>query len=402
MKTAAPTRQTTSPAVEVRALTKTFGTNTVVNDLTLSVMPGEIVALLGASGCGKTTTLRCIAGLETPASGEIRIDGRTVWSDRVAVPPERRGVGMIFQSYAIWPHMTVFENIAYGLRVQHMPRSDIVAAVDEALKMVRLDGLGDRYPSALSGGQQQRVALARSVVSRPAVLLLDEPLSNLDAKLRETMRDEVRSIVNRLGITAIHITHDQAEAMAIADRIAIMKDGAIQQFGTARELYQHPVSRFVADFVGDSTFIETRVESVNGDVAVLDCGGSLTLTTGHIAGLKAGDAITVSIRPEAINISPVMEPADAGWVGAVSRAVFEGSSIHYEIASGELELKVRSRVDVEEGSSVTIRIDPRDVVPMDDSRVEGPGGRTWAAKATQVDRPRFESAVPLGDRMTNR
>ena len=257
--------------VEIRDLVKQFSDRPVVNKLSLSVSRGEILALLGSSGCGKTTTLRCIAGLESPTSGEIWIDGVQVAGGGKPTPAERRNIGMVFQSYAIWPHMTVAANVAYGLRLKKLPKARIKEAVAEALSLVMLDGLGDRYPSQLSGGQQQRVALARSIVTQPAVLLLDEPLSNLDAKMREQMRGELREVIKRTGITAIHITHDQAEAMAVADRIGVMHEGTITQIGSAREIYRQPNCRFVAGFVGRANFIPARVTAVGK--------GQLSLTT---------------------------------------------------------------------------------------------------------------------------
>lgn len=354
------------PTVEVKNLVKKFGETTIVNDLSISVEKGEILALLGSSGCGKTTTLRCIAGLEQISGGGVWIDGKLMASAESSLPPERRGIGMIFQSYAIWPHMTVFENVAYGLKVKRMPRSAAKEAVMETLSSVQLADLARRYPSDLSGGQQQRVALARSIVTQPAVLLLDEPLSNLDAKLRETMRDELRDLIKRVGITAIHITHDQVEAMAIADRIAIMKDGVILQEGTGRDLYRRPESRFVADFVGDTTFVDATVEEVDGTRAVLRSRDGLRMLGAAHSGLQPGAAVSISIRPEAIEISPGSEKRSGknAWVGEILSATFLGSNIDYKIGIDGQVLRASGRADVPVGAAVSVHIDPDDVFAM--------------------------------------
>ncbi len=250
--------------IEIRKLFKKFNHVIAVNNVDLQIKKGEILTLLGPSGCGKTTTLRCIAGLEKPDAGDVIIDGKPMFSQGF-VPPAKREIGMVFQNYAVWPHMRVFDNIAYGLRLQRLPSAIIKEKIAEILASVDLAGLGDRYPSQLSGGQQQRVALARALVRNPKVLLLDEPLSNLDAKLREKMRFEIKSLVRRMNITTVYVTHDQAEAMVISDRIAVMEKGNIVQVGSPEEIYKQPISRFVADFIGTTNFIAGEVVEILPD-----------------------------------------------------------------------------------------------------------------------------------------
>src|SRR5438128_10272419 len=246
--------------IEVENLTVHYGTATAVAGVSFQVQPGEQLTLLGPSGCGKTTTLRAIAGLERPSGGAIRIGGAPVYSSaqHVNIPAEKRGLSMVFQSYAIWPHMTVFDNVAYGLRVRRESREAIAEKVERALDMVQMRAFRDRGASQLSGGQQQRVALARAFVFQPSVLLFDEPLSNLDAKLRADMRIELRELQHRLGITSIYVTHDLEEALAMSDRIVVMRDGLIEQTGTPDEIYRLPNSAFVADFVGSANLIRGR------------------------------------------------------------------------------------------------------------------------------------------------
>ena len=232
-----------------------------VNRISLEVKKGEILTLLGPSGCGKTTTLRCIAGLEKPDEGDVIIDGKPMFSQGL-VPPSEREIGMVFQNYAVWPHMKVFDNVAYGLKIQKFPKKVIKEKVRETLESLGLTGLEGRFPGQLSGGQQQRVALARALVGNPKVLLLDEPLSNLDAKLRERMRFEIKSLVRRMGITSVYVTHDQAEAMVISDRVSVMNTGDIVQVGTPEEIYKKPANRFVADFIGTTNFIPGEISEV--------------------------------------------------------------------------------------------------------------------------------------------
>mgnify|MGYP001826419266 CR=1 FL=1 len=244
--------------IEIQNLFKRYKKVVAVNRILLEVEKGEMLTLLGPSGCGKTTTLRGIAGLERPEEGDIVIDGKPRLSNGF-VQPSKRGIGMVFQNYAVWPHMKVFNNIVYGLKLQKLPKKEIKDKAQNVLKLVGLSGLENRYPSQLSGGQQQRVALARALVRNPKVLLLDEPLSNLDAKLREELRFEIKSLVRRMGITSVYVTHDQAEAMVISDRIAVMDSGNVVQLGTAQEIYKKPANKFVADFIGTMNFMPGKI-----------------------------------------------------------------------------------------------------------------------------------------------
>src|SRR3954469_9457307 len=245
--------------LEIDDVTMRFRDVVAVDRVSLVVAEGETVVLLGPSGCGKTTLLRLIAGFNRPAAGAIRIAGRTVASPTVMVPPEKRSLSMVFQSYAVWPHKTVFENLAYGLRLRHLNAATITAKVNDALATVRMDAYGQRYPAELSGGQQQRVAVARALVLEPEILLFDEPLSNLDAKLRRRVREEIRELQQSLRLTVIYVTHDQEEALAVSDQVIVMEAGRIAQQGTPAELYETPGSRFLADFIGDANLVEGEV-----------------------------------------------------------------------------------------------------------------------------------------------
>ena len=329
-------------SLAITNLSKSFGDTRVVSGLNLDVAEGEMLVLVGPSGCGKTTTLRCIAGLESPTEGQIRIGDRKVSAieEGINVPPEAREIGMVFQSYAVWPHMTVFNNVAYPLRAIGVPRGAIRDRVMNALKLVQLEALAERYSSQISGGQQQRVALARSLVAEPKLLLFDEPLSNLDASLRVTMRIEIKELQKRLGFTAVYVTHDQTEAMAIADRIAVMDRGLIRQLGTPRDIYDRPANVFVAGFMGTTNLLEGKVSSAGDGGAVVTTGGAdspgrgLEIQTRHtLAGLAAGGAAHVSIRPEAVTVT-TQRPAgqtENVWMGTVARSTFLGDTIAYRI-----------------------------------------------------------------------
>ena len=300
-----------------------------VNHINLSIADGEMVTLLGPSGCGKTTTLRMISGFEYPTSGSVLIGNRDV----AKIPPNKRGISMVFQSYALFPHMNIWENIAYGLRVEHLPQEEVIRRTNNVIEMMQLTGMEKRFPNQLSGGQQQRVALARAVVIEPSVLLFDEPLSNLDAKLRESMRDELRALQKRLGITSLYVTHDQSEAMAISDRVVIMKDGDIMQLGTPMEIYEQPGSRFVANFIGKANFIEGTFRGMDGTTAVLDVQGrKMRLPApGAMQGVEKDGPCCLSVRPESIQLS-----AESGHLpGRVSRATYYGTKVEYEVMLGE-------------------------------------------------------------------
>jgi iron(III) transport system ATP-binding protein len=289
--------------ITIDKVTKVFDNVTVIQEFNEVIGDKEFVTLLGPSGCGKTTMLRMIAGFEKPTSGEIRIDDRVVSSVKTFVPPEKRGIGMVFQSYAVWPHMTVFDNVAYPLKIAKMPRALIRQKVEAILETVHLAQYASRIPSQLSGGQQQRVALGRALVSEPQVLLLDEPLSNLDAKLRESMRFEIKEIQRNFGITVVYVTHDQTEAMAMSDRIMVIYRGVIQQVASPAEIYRHPANQFVADFVGKVNFLRGEVKE--GRIDLLGLGQSIPYT-----GSCTGKVIA-ALRPENIDILP----AQAGTEG---------------------------------------------------------------------------------------
>jgi iron(III) transport system ATP-binding protein len=297
-----------------------------VNHINLKINSGEMVTLLGPSGCGKTTTLRMISGFEYPTSGEVLIGDRDV----AKVPPNKRGISMVFQSYALFPHMNIWENIAYGLRVQHLSQDEIIRKTNAVVDLMQLTGMERRFPNQLSGGQQQRVALARAVVIEPSVLLFDEPLSNLDAKLRESMRDELRALQKRLGITSLYVTHDQSEAMAISDRVVIMKDGNIMQVGSPSEIYDKPNSRFVANFIGKANFIEGRLleKGDNGSAAVEIYGETFEFPDpGEMLGVEEGGKCCLSVRPEAVLLSE----RSGRLQGKVTRATFYGAKVEYEV-----------------------------------------------------------------------
>ena len=315
-------------------LVKEFGNGAdkvrAVDDLSLTIEPGEFVTLLGPSGCGKTTTLRMIAGFETPTSGSIVLDGKNLSS----LSPDKRPMGMVFQSYALFPHMSVFDNVAYGLRVKKMSKDQIRSEVGEVLKIMNLEHLANRAPNQLSGGQQQRVALARAMVIKPKVLLFDEPLSNLDAKLRAQMRIEIRAIQRRLGITSIFVTHDQDEAMALSDRIVVMRNAVVEQSGTPDEIYRRPSSVFVADFIGRSNFLVVdKVEkSRNGEADVVVAGQAMTVPA-HPSATKAKKSVLL-VRPESISVKATKKSAGPG-IGTVKNVVFYGNHVEYEIATPE-------------------------------------------------------------------
>ena len=280
-------------SVLINHVTKAFGDNVVLEDFSAAFEDGEFITLLGPSGCGKTTMLRMIAGFEKPTSGEVYIDGKLVSGGKVFVPPEKRGIGMVFQSYAVWPHMNVFDNVAYPLSIRHVPKAEIRGHVERVLSIVHLDSFAERFPNQLSGGQQQRVALARALVAEPKLLLLDEPLSNLDAKLRESMRFEIKEIQRKLGITVVFVTHDQTEAMAMSDRIFLINRGVVQQSGTPQEIYNKPANQFVADFLGKVDFF--KGEARDGRIIFPSMNGQSVAYDGPRTG-----RVEVAIRPENI------------------------------------------------------------------------------------------------------
>ncbi len=327
--------------VTIKGLTKRYDDVAAVEGLELHVRPGELVALLGPSGCGKTTTLRLVAGFLKPEAGEIWVGERCLSSPTAVVPPERRRMAMIFQSYALWPHMTVAQNVAYGLRFKSVLRADRDRRVKDMLKVVQLEGYGSRYPGELSGGQQQRVAVARALVVEPEILLLDEPLSNLDANLREEMRFEIRRLHETFGITTLYVTHDQAEAMVISDRVAVLETGRVVQIGTAEELFERPRTRFVAEFIGKTNLIDGVAVSPNMVVR-----GQLRLSVAS-ADLKPGAPVAVSIRPHQIELISGAPPGLSAVPGAnlltgtVVRASYLGDAVDYQVQLEESDVVLR-------------------------------------------------------------
>jgi iron(III) transport system ATP-binding protein len=353
-------------AVRLQGLTKRFGEDVAaVRDLTLEIRHGELLSLLGPSGCGKTTTLRLIAGFLAPDTGEIWIGDRRLSSARETVPPERRGMSMLFQSYAVWPHKTVAENVTYGLRFRAVPRADWPRRLRDALALVRLDGFADRYPGELSGGQQQRVALARALVVEPTILLLDEPLSNLDANLREEMRFEIRRLHEASQITAVYVTHDQAEAMVTSDRIAVMNAGRIEQVGTPAEVYERPATAFVAGFIGRTNLLKGRL-AADGRVA---CEGGLELVTTAGPEHPLGEAVAVSIRPHTVSLALAAGPGGSAadgarlnvFTGTVTRASYFGDAMDYQVAIAGTDCTLRAagapELRLAVGQAVVVRIE---------------------------------------------
>lgn len=327
-----------------------------VEDTSLDIEPGSFVTLLGPSGCGKTTTLRMIAGFESPDEGEIYLGDEAINS----LTPNKRDTAMVFQSYALLPHYNVFDNVAYGLKIRKLPKDEIHERVMNILKLVEMDGMESRMTNQLSGGQQQRVALARALVIEPSVLLFDEPLSNLDAKLRVTMRTEIRKIQQKVGITAIYVTHDQSEAMSISDKIIIMSKGKVEQIGTPREIYYHPKSKFVADFIGEANFLKAQVLETKGEKAQIRVAGQ-ALEANNFAGAKAGDEATLVIRPEAVVLS------ENGLLEAmVTLSTFMGSYQYYQVMVGDMEVQITdynpvNRRIYEVGEKAYLDFDPKGV-----------------------------------------
>ncbi len=352
------------PGVAVDGVSKRFGPVRAVDGISLTVADGQLLTLLGPSGCGKTTTLRMIAGLEQNDTGRIVIGDRVV-SDAasgVFVAPERREIGMVFQSYAIWPHMTVAANVGYPLEVRRRPRGEVLARVTEVLGMMQMEHLAGRPATQLSGGQQQRVAIARALVFEPRVLLMDEPLSNLDAQLREQMRLELRALQQRLGITTIYVTHDQEEAMVLSDEIAVMHEGRVVQRADPPTIYTRPATRTVAAFFGTPNLLPAKAREIrregDGVFARVD-GEGWEGWCAAPSGLQAGDAVTVVVRPEIIRLGG--EPPRAGivWAGVVRQRIFHGARNLYTVEAGPLRLTVDAPPDqtVAPGSEVTVAAD---------------------------------------------
>ena len=343
-------------SVRLENVRKTFGGQRGVEEVDIEIRPGEFFTFLGPSGCGKTTTLRMIAGFYYPTSGRILFDGQdvTYWK------PEKRNIGMVFQNYALFPHMTVFENVAFGLEVRRLSRNVIKEKTERAIRMVHLEGYGNRKITELSGGQQQRVALARALVIEPGILLLDEPLSNLDAKLREETRIEIKRLQTEIGVTTVYVTHDQTEAMTMSDRIMVMKDGVVQQVGSPQEIYNRPVNQFVASFIGESNLLDGEVLEVQDGRAAVDVGGNrligLAANASPNTRLVRGAKVKLLVRPESVMVGDGPNPL----TGTVLLAEFKGFGISYLMQAGPLQLKAMSvnvgRGILQRGDEVTVHI----------------------------------------------
>ena len=341
--------------LRIRDHGKRFGDAAALRAFDLDVHGGEFISLLGPSGCGKSTALNCVAGLLEPDEGTILLDDL----DLARVPPERRGFGMVFQNYALFPHLTVARNVAFGLEMMRVPRDAIGRRVAQALALVHLEGLGDRYPAQMSGGQQQRVALARALVIEPRLLLLDEPLSNLDAKLRLEMRLEIRRLHQALGLTTLYVTHDQEEALSLSDRIALMEAGTVRQMGTPEEVYRRPESAFVANFLGYRNLIDVTVERrQDGRVGVAAPGG-LTLLGTPVGNVPVGSAAVAAIRPEDVEIVRAESAADHGLAARVELAEFLGGVFECVLSAGAgFRLIARTPARWPRGGGVVVRLEP--------------------------------------------
>jgi len=346
------------PMIEFRDVTKRYGGVLANDHLSFTVGRGELLTLLGPSGCGKTTALRCLTGYSRPDEGRIFIAGRDV----TELPTYRRNLGMVFQNFALFPHMTAFGNVEFPLKVRSIPREERRERVTAALRMVRLDQQADRYPRQLSGGQQQRVGLARALAYEPSVLLLDEPLSNLDAKLREEMRFEIKEIQSRFNITAVYVTHDQSEALALSDRVAVMNAGVIEQIGSPEEIYAAPQSAFVADFIGLSNFLSGRLVANDGPHSRVDVAGHLVSARSG-PDTAVGDDVLVFVRPNEVELLPVASATDdAGtneFAATVEQVTYLGDRLDYRIGlDGGGTIRVQSEIRFEEGSKLRARFQP--------------------------------------------
>ncbi len=352
------------PDLELEAVTKRYGEVAAVRDVSFRVEPGEFVTLLGPSGCGKTSTLRLVAGFLRPDQGHVVLHGARVDE----VPPYERDIGMVFQNYALFPHMTVFDNVAFGLRMRRVPRREIGGRVAEALALVRLEGYADRHPSQLSGGQQQRVAIARALVIRPSLLLLDEPLSNLDAALRASMQFELRQIVQSVGVTTLYVTHHQEEALSMSDRVIVMSNGAVEQIGRPAEVYATPCSEFVARFLGRSNILRGRAWAGEAGSLVVE------LETGarvRVAGVEAapGEPVALLLRPELVDLGPAGRSAVNGFDGVVRQVAFMGAFVEYLVEAAGQAFLVQvagggRRQPFRPGDKVSVAWDPGHAVPI--------------------------------------
>jgi iron(III) transport system ATP-binding protein len=351
--------------VRIHNLVKRFGAVLAVDNVSFEVEPSTTVSLLGPSGCGKTTTLRCIAGLEVPSSGQIRIGDNVVYDGErnILIEPEKRNIGMVFQSYAIWPHMTVGGNVGFPLRIARRPRSEVRERVARILKLVGLGDLEKRSAAALSGGQQQRVALARALIYEPRVVLFDEPLSNLDANLRERMRSELKLLQEQLNFTAIFVTHDQQEALALSDNVVLMRSGSIEQQGTPEEVFKDPRSLFAAQFLGYANHFAGTISTVDGELSVtidLDAGIRMQAVWRSPISPQKGDQVVVAVRGDRVGVRAADGAADTALIGQVEVASFLGTHINYVVKVGELTFNVEASADdvFARGNPVAIELMP--------------------------------------------
>jgi iron(III) transport system ATP-binding protein len=356
----------------LEGIEKHFGGVQAVRGVTLEIPEGVLVSFLGPSGCGKTTSLRIVAGLEAPTGGRILVDGRVLSDSHGVVPPERRGMGMVFQSYAVWPHMTVFDNVAFGLRLRRWARKAIRTKVQTVLELVNMAEYAARYPTQLSGGQQQRVALARALATEPAILLLDEPLSNLDALLREKMRFEIRSLQQRLGITTIYVTHSQEEALVLSDVVATMNEGRIVEMGPPEELYRRPRTRFVATFIGLANILEGRAIGPDSGGKIVELGGGQRIVVAADSRPATPDRVSIMVRPECIRIVTSTAPltTENRLRGRVESVTFTGSRVDYFVVAAGIPEPIRVQttppIAARPGEEVALSFSVTDGVLLED------------------------------------
>ena len=351
--------------LKVNNLSKSFGKVKAVREVTFEATEGKVLSLLGPSGCGKTTTLRCIAGFENPDRGEIYLDDRKITS----IPPEKRGIGMVFQNYALWPHMTVYGNLAFSLQIRKVPKPEIDKRIKKVLSMVQLEGYENRYPRQMSGGQQQRIAMARALVFEPEIMLLDEPLSNLDAQLREEMRFEFTELQRKLGITAVYVTHDQAEALVISDKIVILDQGKIVQSGSPKDIYSNPKNKFVAGFIAVTSFINGRIDSFTEEKkkVIVKTDDGLAIH-GFNNSFDIGQKVSVAMRMNVIKFIQNENKNDKNTVnmfrGKIIQSSYLGNIIDYKIKVGNWEVRTNSdaKYNFKIGEEVTFYLSPEDII----------------------------------------
>jgi len=351
--------------LKVNSLSKKFGKVKAVTEVSFEATEGKVLSLLGPSGCGKTTTLRCIAGFENPDTGEISLDDRKI----THIPPEKRGIGMVFQNYALWPHMTVYANLAFGLQIKKIPKDEIPKKIKRVLSMVRLEGYENRYPRQMSGGQQQRIAMARALVFEPEIMLLDEPLSNLDAQLREEMRFEFTELQKKLGITAVYVTHDQAEALVISDKIVILNKGTIVQSGSPKEIYSNPKNKFVAGFIAVTSFLDGNVDSfIEEKTKVIVKTDDGLIIQGLNNSLSIGQRVSVALRMKAIKFikdgNNEKRKKINTFRGKIIQLSYLGNTVDYKIQMGKWQIRTNAdaKHDFKIGEEVTFNLPTEDII----------------------------------------